>query len=179
VGSHLIASRPDRAGEALGVIERTGREALSELRRMLVVLRPDAPVGPTPPQPGLADLARLFEDARARGLRLTVSQSGPSPALSPGVDLAIYRVVQESLTNAAKHAPGARVDVTLAYADDEVRVEVRDRGPGAPGRLRHGQGLTGMAERVALYDGTLRLDGSAPGFRVCATFPLDDGGGAG
>lgn len=178
VGGHLIGARPDRAAEALGVIERTGREALAELRRMLVVLRPQDRPAAAPPQPGVADLPQLLDNARATGLRVTVRQHGELSALSPGLDLAVYRVVQESLTNAAKHAPGSRVDVRLRWEADEVTVDVTDHGPGAPDGVRRGQGLSGMAERVALYDGALEVAGAgAPGggFRVRATFPLEPG----
>ena len=176
VGGHLIRSRPDRAAEALGVIESTGREALAELRRMLVVLRPPDQAVPPAPQPGVADLPQLLDNARAAGLRVTVGEHGSPSTLSPGLDLAVYRVVQESLTNAAKHASGSRVDVRLRWDADTLVVEVADHGRGAPDGVRRGQGLTGMAERVALYDGVLEVAGAdAPGsgFRVRAIFPLE------
>ncbi|MBK7622408.1 MAG: sensor histidine kinase [Kineosporiaceae bacterium] len=174
VGGHLIASRPERAAEALGVIEGTGREALAELRRMLLVLRPRDHAAAAPPQPGVADLPLLLDNARATGLRVSMHQKGSPAPLSPGLDLAVYRVMQESLTNASKHAPGSRVDVHLRWQSHTVEVEVADHGPGAPDGVRRGQGLSGMAERVTLYDGVLEAgNGSAGnGFRVRATFPL-------
>jgi signal transduction histidine kinase len=85
-------------------------------------------------------------------------------------------VIQESLTNCTKHARGSHVDVRLEHEASHLVIEVRDRGPGAPAGVRRGQGLTGMAERVALYDGTLTLDGSADGFVVRARFPVDPEG---
>ena len=176
VGGHLVGSRSDQAAEALGVIERTGREALEEMRRMLVVLRPQYEPMTTSPQPGVADLPMLLDNARATGLRVTMTQQGAPSPLPPGLDLTVYRVVQESLTNAAKHAPGSRVDVRLRWAADTVEVHVTDRGPGAPpAGVRRGQGLTGMAERVALYDGVLEAGDRSPGtgFRVRATLPLE------
>jgi signal transduction histidine kinase len=174
VGGHLLAERPQRAAEALGIIERTGREALAELRRMLVVLRPDAATG-THPQPGVADLPGLVDNARAAGLQVAFSRPHAWPTLAPGLDLAVYRVVQEALTNAAKHAPGSCVEVSLARDRGRVSVTVGDDGPGAT-EVPRGHGLTGMAERITLYDGRLQIDGSSGGFRLRATFPIDPGG---
>ena len=177
VGGHLIGTRPERAAEALGVIERTGREALAEMRRMLLVLRSGEPRSVAPPQPGVADLPVLLGNARATGLAVTEHHSGERAELPPGLDLAVYRVVQEALTNAAKHAPGSQVEVRLEWTADAVVAEVTDCGPGAPGGVVRGQGLGGMAERVALYDGVLEVGAAEPdrGFRVRARFPLDPG----
>nr|WP_246211185.1 sensor histidine kinase [Phytoactinopolyspora alkaliphila] len=171
VGGHLLADRPQRAADALAVIERTGREALAELRRMLVVLRPDAATGPHPPQPGIADLPGLVDNARAAGLQVVVSRTGAWPTLPTGLDLAVYRVIQEALTNAAKHAQDSRVELHLTGTRDRISIDVVDDGPGNP-QVRRGQGLTGMAERVALYDGTLAVDGTGGGFRLRASFPI-------
>jgi signal transduction histidine kinase len=108
VGGHLMATHPNRAAEALWIIERTGRDALEELRRMLVVLRPDEPAESRgAPQPGLADLPALIQTARAAGVEVQIQRNGAVRALAPGLDLAVYRVIQESLTNIARHAPGA------------------------------------------------------------------------
>jgi signal transduction histidine kinase len=125
------------------------------------------------PQPGIDDLPQLFANAQSSELRVTMTQHGASAALSPGLGLTIYRVVQESLTNAAKHAPGTDVDVALSFTSTHVVVEVRDNGPGAPTGVTKGLGLTGMTERVALYDGVLDVRGVSDGFVVTATFPLD------
>lgn len=174
VGGHLLSSRPHRAGEALGIIERTSREALEELRRMLMVLRPtDADPAGTAPQPGVADLRGLAEDARAAGVRVEMEVRGTARPLPPGLDLTVYRVVQESLTNVAKHAGGATVRVSLRYEHGELVVQVRDHGRGAPDGWAPGHGLTGMAERVRLYDGTLSTNDGPTGFGVTAAFPLE------
>ncbi|MGC4814803.1 sensor histidine kinase [Micromonospora sp. DT228] len=176
VGAHLVAARPAQAAEALTIIERTGREALSELRRMLTVLRDPArndQIGPAPaPQPGLADVPSLVAAAGDAGVAVTVAASGPQVPLPPGLDLAAYRVVQESLTNVIKHAPGVRAQLTISYQPDRLTVEVQDPGAADPAYIP-GQGLRGMAERVALYDGELSTAGGPDGFRVTATFPLE------
>jgi signal transduction histidine kinase len=176
VGAHLVAARPAQAAEALSVIERTGREALSELRRMLTVLRDPVRgdvAGPAPaPQPGLADLPSLVTAAGDAGVTVTAEISGVPVPLSPGLDLAAYRVVQESLTNVIKHAPGVRAHLSVSYQPDRLTVEVCDRGVADPAFIP-GQGLRGMAERVALYDGELSTAGRPDGFRVTATFPLE------
>ncbi len=172
VGAHLMGTRPDRAADALAIIEGTGREALAELRRMLVVLRAGADPAHAPPQPGVADLPQLVENARVAGLDVTVQGNGDWPTLSPGLDLAVYRVVQEGLTNVTKHAAGSKVQVLLVGEHGHICVEVRDDGPGCSGGFSQGQGLIGMSQRVELYDGVLVVDGSE-GFRVRATFPVE------
>jgi signal transduction histidine kinase len=170
VGAHLIDTRPEQAAEALGAIERTGREALSEMRRMLSVLQgPDGPR--TDPQPGLSDLAHLAEQMRNAGMAIRVETEGPARPLSPGLDLAAYRVVQEGLTNVVKHTPGARAEVAVRYRPEVVEVEVRSHGADVGRPVVVGQGLKGMAERVALYDGALDFGPEADGFRVAARFP--------
>jgi signal transduction histidine kinase len=183
VGGHLLEQRPAQAAEALGVIERTGREALAEMRRMLTVLRDPAtgldgdsdPRGPLPePQPGLADLPQLVQQARDAGVRLSYTTRGTSRGLPAGLELAAYRVAQEALTNAVKHAPGSRGSVTVSYLPDALEVEVSNGAPNVlpPRSSTSGQGLRGMAERVALYGGQLETTADEPGFRVRARFPL-------
>lgn len=173
VGGHLLATRPHRAAEALGIIERTGRDALEELRRMLVVLRPDEqPDSNSAPQPGLADLPTLLEAASSAGVRVRLQRSGAERALAPGLDLAVYRVIQEALTNVAKHAPGAAAAVRLDFQPARLGVDVTDDGGPLSGEVLTGQGLRGMAERVALYDGRLETAATTNGFRVTAWFPL-------
>ena len=174
VGAHLIDAQPRRAAEALGIIERTGREVMEELRRMLLVLRPDTHHTPVP-QPGLADLPALLDTTRAAGLPVTCTTQGTIPPLSVGLDLAVHRLVQECLTNTRKHAPGAYAQVRLSGRPDKITVVVSDTGPGPPdGVIRPGQGLTGMRERVRIYDGTISIAGDGNGFRVAATFPVGD-----
>jgi signal transduction histidine kinase len=173
VGGHLLSSRPERAGEALGVIERISREALEELRRMLVVLRPlDAGTARCAPQPGVADLPALAEGVRTAGVRVELEMRGTARSLPPGLDLTVYRVVQECLTNVTKHAVGATANVSLQFGHDQLVVEVRDHGGGAPDKWVPGHGLVGMAERVQLYDGSLVTSTGPEGFRVTATFPI-------
>ena len=161
---HLGAQRFSEIGDR-------ARAGLTEMRRLLGVLREDTEGGADMhPQPGLGQLVDLLDDARqSAGARLIVS-GAPVP-LDPGVELAAYRIVQEALTNARRHAPGAAVDVELRYGK-ELRVRIRDNGPGQanPG----GHGLAGMRERAAAVGGTLRT-GTTPvgGFLVEATLPVE------
>ncbi|SCF04510.1 Histidine kinase-, DNA gyrase B-, and HSP90-like ATPase [Micromonospora coriariae] len=172
---------PDGAKRLLAIGD-TARAALTEMRRLLGVLRDDteepAVTGQRrTPQPGLRQLTDLLDEARnstGAGARLLVR--GRVIPLDPGVQLTTYRIVQEALTNVRRHAPGAAVDVELAYTSDALRVRVRDNGPGlAPGRAgKVGHGLLGMRERVATVNGEL-WTGSTPnggGFLVDAVLPL-------
>jgi signal transduction histidine kinase len=174
VGAHLAGTRPDEAAQALGVIERTGREALTEMRRMLTVLRDPDPRGPQPePQPGLADVPRLIDQA---GVPVTLTIEGAARQLPAGLDLAAYRVIQEALTNVMKHAPGARATVRIRYLPSGIDVEVFSvaQRPADGEPTSGGQGLRGMAERVALYDGRFEAGWVDDGFRVNARFPVDE-----
>lgn len=172
VGAHLLQSRPAEAAAALRVIESTGREALSELGRLLTVLRDPDPSGPLPePQPGLRDIARLVEQVRGSGVRVTLTVVGeplPAPA---GLELAGYRMVQEALTNVVKHASGAAASVTIRHLGDWLEIDVRNAGGPFEPTVVRGQGLRGMAERVALYDGQLEIAGGTDEFRVTARLP--------
>ncbi|WP_406446290.1 sensor histidine kinase [Streptomyces sp. NBC_00631] len=168
---------PAQGAERLLGIGDTARAALTEMRRLLGVLREDtgtAGGAERSPQPDLRHLNGLLDEARSAtdgSVRLVLS--GFPRALDPGVELAVYRIVQESLTNARKHAPGAAVDVELHYADDRLHLRVRDNGPGpATGRPPDGHGLLGMRERAAAVAGDVRA-GSADvgGFLVAARFP--------
>jgi len=175
VGAHLATTRPEEAAQALGVIERTGREALTEMRRMLAVLRDPDPRGPQPePQPGLADVARLVEQVGAAGVPVVLTTEGAVRRPPPGLDLAAYRVVQEALTNVVKHAPGARTTVVIRYLPSGIELEVRSAARRPAEELTPGQGLRGMAERVALYDGRFEAGWVDDGFRVSARLPVDD-----
>jgi signal transduction histidine kinase len=172
VGAHLLDSRPAEAAAALRVIESTGREALSEMRRMLAVLRDPDPRGPLPePQPGLRDVARLAEQARGSGVPVTLATEGGPRLSSAGLELAGYRVVQEALTNVVKHAPGACATVTIRYLPEWLEIEVRNAGGPFDRTVVPGQGLQGMAERVALYDGRLEVVSAGDEFRVTVRFP--------
>jgi signal transduction histidine kinase len=166
----------DATAQALKSIESTGREALAELRRMLGVLRHDDSA-PLRPQPGLAQLPDLVEQARAAGLPVDLVVDGQPVAVPPGLDIAAYRIVQESLTNAAKHAVGAAVTATLRYRSQTLEIEVVNARSPAPPTVPlppgGGHGLVGMQERVSLFGGTIEAAGSRDeGFRLRAMLPL-------
>ncbi|MFE6418398.1 sensor histidine kinase [Streptomyces rochei] len=173
---------PEAAREALVALEGSGRSALHEMRHLLDVLRAGDEGGEegregatTAPQPGIGDLDRLVEDSRRAGLPTTLTTEGDLQSLPPGVALTVFRIVQEALTNARKHAGhGAQVDVELTRTVHEVRVTVTDDGP-RPGHFvarGTGHGLVGMRERVVLHGGTLRVGPVSGGFAVRACLPL-------
>jgi signal transduction histidine kinase len=170
------AGLPPDGAKRLLAIGDTARAALTEMRRLLGVLREDAGAEPTrAPQPGLAQLVELVDEARASGgtsTRLIVrGEVGP---LDPGIELTAYRIVQEALTNARRHATGAAVDVELDYARDSLRVRVRDNGPGPVAAAAGRHGLLGMRERVAAVGGELHTGAGNPaGFLVEASLPLE------
>ncbi|WUV67461.1 sensor histidine kinase [Streptomyces sp. NBC_01478] len=165
---------PPEGADRFLAIGDTARTALTEMRRLLGVLREDADTGvQRRPQPGLGQLIDLVDESRdAAGSRTRLIVSGPVAALDPGIEVTAYRIVQEALTNARRHAPGAAVDVELRYGDEDLAVRVRDNGPG-PTDARSGHGLLGMGERAATVGGTLRT-GPAPGggFLVEARLPV-------
>ena len=179
-GRYAAAKSPERAAQALDAIGTTSRQALDDLRRLLGVLRDDEQEAVRDPQPTLADLDTLLTGVRKAGLSVQLDlRDEPTPQpLAPGAQLTVYRVVQEALTNTLKHAgPSARATVLLAYAPKELLVEVADTGTKntqAPAPSL-GQGLTGMRERAALYDGRLTC-GPLPagGWRVRLRLPLED-----
>jgi signal transduction histidine kinase len=167
---------PAAGAQRLSEIGDTARAGLTEMRRLLGVLREDAPeeVAERHPQPGLQQLNELLDDVRdtsGAGARLIVS--GTPAGLDPGVELAAYRIVQEALTNARRHAPGASVDVELHYTEEALRLRIRDNGPGPPvATPPGGHGLTGMRERAAAVGGRLRTGPAAVGgFLVEASLP--------
>jgi signal transduction histidine kinase len=174
---------PAAGAQRLLEIGDTARAGLTEMRRLLGVLREDAGAGADlRPQPGLQQLNELLDEAReASGAATRLIVSGPPATLDPGVELAAYRIVQEALTNARRHAPGAAVDVELLFADDALRLRIRDNGPGPPDPppepastpALSGHGLPGMRERAAAAGGALRT-GTAPGggFLIEATLPV-------
>jgi signal transduction histidine kinase len=191
---------PAGGAQRFAAIGDTARAGLTEMRRLLGVLREDAeqdketgpdlePAGPEPadteragagrpgagrrPQPGLPQLGDLVDGAReASGSVVRLIMSGPVTRLDPGVELAAYRIVQEALTNTRRHAPGAAVDVELRYAEDWLRLRIRDNGPGQAARSHTGHGLLGMRERAAAVGGTLQAgDASGGGFCVEAELP--------
>jgi signal transduction histidine kinase len=168
------ASESERA--RLSEIGESARDALREMRRVLGVLREDASgAAERAPQPGLADLDGLIEDARRSGSPVRFSLSGRVVPLAPGVDLSAYRIVQEALTNARRHAPGANVEVGLRFEATTLRIRVSDDGPGPSSESSDGHGLTGIRERVAMIGGTVRAGaGDDDGFVVEAELPLEE-----
>ncbi|MFF1699484.1 sensor histidine kinase [Streptomyces sp. NPDC058257] len=156
-GSYAAAKSPERAAQALTAIGTTSRQALTELRRLLEVLREEAPeAAALAPQPALTDLDQLIAGVRAAGLPVRSTVRGRPDSLPAGRQLTVYRVVQEALTNTLKHGgPEATAHVEAVYGDDGVRVTVTDTGAGGSPHGSSGRGLTGMRERTALYDGTL------------------------
>jgi len=163
---------PAQAAEAIRGVSSTAREALAETRRLLGVLRAEGGLELRQPLPGLSDLDGLFTRVRAAGLPVRYERSGPPGDTSPGVQLVVFRLVQEALTNTMKHAgPGASAAVRLQLAAGEVRVEVEDDGAGHFGATgTPGGGMTGMAERVSAYGGELACGPRQPrGWRVTAT----------
>jgi signal transduction histidine kinase len=173
----LLNDDQQREREALLSVEHIGREALTEMRRMLGVMRTgEERPADLAPQPGLKGIDRLIAQVEEAGLPVTLHVEGERPELPVGIDLAAYRIVQEGLTNALKHAKGARADVLIRYGDGGVEVEISDDGPGVNGSgpRSDGHGLVGMRERVALYGGTLDAgprDGG--GFVLRAQLPVE------
>ncbi|NTW42187.1 MAG: hypothetical protein HGA44_20300 [Cellulomonadaceae bacterium] len=168
---------PDRSRAALDELSATGRTALADMRRVLGVLHePDAPLQP---QPGSDDLGELVERFRATGLPVrTAGLACPLPA-DTGLQLAVYRIVQESLTNALRYAPAtALVDVTISRSPSSVEVVVTDTGAGAlvVDQGGAGHGLVGMRERVEVYGGTVTAGPWRGGWRVHAVLPWQEGG---
>jgi signal transduction histidine kinase len=170
----LLAEDPERARESVLSVEETGRHALAELRRLLGVLHPGEGEAALAPQPGLARLDDLLAQARRAGLPVELAVAGTPRALAPGVDLTAYRIVQEALTNARKHAGPAHAHVVVRYGVDALELEVTNDGQAAPKSGDGGRhGLVGMRERVALYDGTLETGPRAEGgYAVRARLPV-------
>ena len=165
--------------DALRGVERAGRTALAEMRRLLAAMREEGDEAELTPQPGLDDLRTLVAHVGRAGLPVDVHVEGDAVPLPRAIDLSAYRIVQEGLTNALKYAHASRADVTLRYAPDELAIEVRDdgEGAGAAGGNGPGYGLVGIRERVKIYGGEMTA-GAAPqgGFVLDARLPL--GGGA-
>jgi signal transduction histidine kinase len=177
-GERVAATKPEQAGEHFTAIQATGRQALSELRRLLGVLRgAEGEEASREPQPGLAGIERLADQARQSGVETTVHVDGDPAALPDAVQLSAYRVIQEALTNTLRHAGASRAEIVVRCAARALEVEVVDNGRPATatdGSVRTGHGLIGMRERVHLFGGELEA-GPRPegGFRVRASFPLD------
>jgi signal transduction histidine kinase len=168
----LLDEEPERARRPLLSVEETGRQALAEMRRLLGILRSDETHPTLAPQPGLARLDDLLEQARAAGLPVKLTIEGEPQPLPAGLDLAAYRIVQEALTNARKHARPARTEVAVRYRRDTLELEIENDGRIAS-ECESGHGLVGMRERLTLYGGELQA-GPGPGdsFAVRAHVPV-------
>jgi signal transduction histidine kinase len=169
----LLRPEQQREREALLIVERTGREALAEMRRMVGVLRRPEEAPALAPQPSLEHLNKLVDQAREAGLPVELRVEGDPQPLPAGVDLTAYRLVQEGLTNALKHARAERAEVLVRYRPGEIEVTVSDDGQGAGSGDGGGHGLVGMRERVAVYGGVLET-GARPegGYRLRARLPV-------
>ena len=172
----VAASDPRRAGVAMQAVTDAGKQALSELRSLLNVLRPEPNAQPEAPQPGLSDVEALVAGVARTDLAVTYKVTGHSEPLPTAVGLSTYRIIQEALTNALKYAgPTATVEVTLDQSPDEIVVTIIDDGhgpPTTPSPTPVGHGIIGMKERVALFGGHFEAGGHAGGgFRIAATIP--------
>jgi signal transduction histidine kinase len=172
VGAHLIRSDTVAAEHSLEVIAETSRRALEQTRSMLGMLRAENEDGTRPPARGLDDVAELVEDIRAAGLDVTLEQSGTAPGLDAAISLAVYRIVQESLTNVIKHSAATTATVTVAVAGTTIELEVTDPGPSRASTTGSGHGLIGLDERVRLVGGRAEYGAQGAGFRVHATLPV-------
>jgi signal transduction histidine kinase len=170
---HALADPPQEASDAIDAIERTASQALGEMRRLLTVLRVDDSGAALTPQPSLARIDSLIGEVRAAGLPVKLQVEGNAHEVPAGIDLCAYRIVQEALTNALKHAAGATAEVVVRYGDHALDIEVTDTGIGHVNGSLSGLGLAGMAERVALFGGEFE-NGPRPdrGYFVRARLPL-------
>jgi signal transduction histidine kinase len=177
MGLDLMDSQPEQARAALAAIKSVSKEALDELRTMLTTLRRDEDdVAPRSPAPGLDRLPELIELTRAAGLSVGLEVAGTAPALPAAVHLAAYRIIQESLTNVARHAGRARVTVRVTYRDADVYLEIDDDGAapsGGASAIGTGSGIMGMRERAITLGGSLSAGfRHGGGFRVSARLPV-------
>jgi signal transduction histidine kinase len=159
--------------DALRGVERAGRTALAEMRRLLAAIRPDGDEAELVPQPGLDGLRSLLEEVGRAGLPVELHVDGKPFALPRGIDLSAYRIVQEGLTNALKHARATNADVTVRYRSDELQLEVRDNGQGSATSDGLGHGLVGVRERVKIYGGEMSAGtATGGGFVLSTRLPL-------
>jgi signal transduction histidine kinase len=177
----VLDTQPDEVREALGIIEKTSKRALAEMRLLVGVLRESEDVPERSPAPGLADLPDLIDQIGQAGVNvdLDIDSEGDTPALPAGVDLSAYRIIQEALTNVVRHAGPTTAHVTVRHRHDELEIQVVDDGApvGRPESLTpegQGHGLVGMRERVNLFGGNLSAAPTGSGFRVFASLPFDE-----
>jgi signal transduction histidine kinase len=163
-----VEHEPGDASRALAEAERLGRQALTEVRATMGLLREDGASGTAPPVPGLGQVPELVEQFRGAGVQVSLAVDGDPSALPQTVGSAVYRIVQEAVTNAAKHAPGIPVTVRVGTAGEDVQVLVDSAGPPGNGS---GMGLISMAERAAALGGTCTAGPGGHGWLVTATLP--------
>jgi signal transduction histidine kinase len=172
----VVRSAPDEAEAAMLAVETTGREAMTELRRFLGALSDEDEAAGLAPQPGIDDLAALLERVREAGLPASLEVDGEPRPVSRSVDVTVFRIVQEGLTNALRYAHRAATLVRLTWEPVQLRIEILDDGPAAVAPTGSGRGLAGMSERASMVGGRVeagpRVGG---GFAVRAWLPLDDG----
>ena len=175
VGAVRHKLRDSEDGEALKGVEETGRTALAEMRQLLAAMRGTAEQVELMPQPGLERLDPLLAETGRAGLPVRLHVEGEPVPLPPTIDLSAYRIVQEGLTNALKHARARSADVTVHYAPDELQIEVRDDGEGGSTGDGLGHGLVGIRERVRIYGGDMTAGSVNGGFVLRASLPLNGG----
>jgi signal transduction histidine kinase len=174
---HRLPDPLDEDKDALKDVEQAGRTALVEMRRLLGALRRDDDGLALAPEPGLAGLDPLVEQVRRAGLPVEVRVEGQAFALPAAIDLSAYRIIQEGLTNALKHAGASRADVTVHYMADAVELEVRDDGDGRKAAEGAGHGLLGIRERVKIYGGEMTAESAqGRGFVLKTRLPLETDG---
>jgi signal transduction histidine kinase len=172
-GRKSLATAPNEAVEAFDAIETTASQALTEMRRMLGLLQRDAQAADLAPYPSLGHLPDLIRQVDEAGLTVDLVVEGDPVPLSPGIDLSVYRIVQEALTNSLKHAGTTTARVVIRYEGNSLALDVTDTGIGPNGRPVEGRGLIGMRERVALYGGDIYVGpGEEDGFAVRVYLPV-------
>ena len=174
---HKLPDELEDEEEVLRGVEQAGRAALAEMRRLLGAMRSDGDDAELSPQPGVDALDALLDEVGRAGLPVGLRVEGEPFPLPRAIDLSTYRIVQEGLTNALKHARASQAEVTLGYAPEELRIEVRDDGRGSATSDRRGHGLVGVRERVKIYGGEMTA-GSPPegGFLLSARLPIGENG---
>jgi signal transduction histidine kinase len=172
-GRRALADSPAEASDSFDAIESTGGLALTEMRRLLGMLRASDEELARAPRPSIAHLSELIEHVRATGLPVELSVEGRPQELPPGVDVSAYRIIQEALTNALKHAGPAKARVLIRYEPDELAIEIVDDGSGTGAGPGSGHGVIGMRERVSVFGGDLAA-GPQPGggYALRARLPL-------
>jgi signal transduction histidine kinase len=172
---HKLPELPDEDREALEDVERTGRTALAEMRRLLGAMRDRGRGAELEPQPGLDNLGALVQRVRSAGLPVRLDVEGEPVPLPRALDLSAYRIVQEGLTNVLKHAGASHAEVVVRHRPDAVQLEVRDDGRGPASSDGLGHGLVGIRERVKLYGGDMTAGpANGGGFVLSASLRLTD-----